>query len=203
MILVTGFERWEEVPDNPTSQIVEQLKANDVVGKVLPVSFSKAGLMVENLVKEYRPEAIINLGLAPERATIRVERVAINLIDARVPDNDGVKPVDEPIDPLGPVAYMATIPTREIVESVRSRGIPAFLSYSAGTYLCNFVMYKTLRTVDKLELGSMAGFIHVPYSSEIASEMDKPVPNLPLRTLLEAVKIALDVVRRAISSSRS
>ncbi len=199
MILITGFESWGDVPSNPTSELVEQLVSDEVAGEVLPVSFRRAGERLENLIRELRPEAVLNLGLAPERPVIRVERVAINLIDARIPDNDGDQPVDVPIDPDGPTCYLSTLPTREIVEAIRREGIPAFLSYSAGTYLCNYVMYKTLRILDIMGLGVPAGFIHVPYSSEMASKMNKPVPSLPLATIKRAVQVALDAIT---SSSR-
>ncbi len=194
MILLTGFESWGDVPSNPTSELVEQLASDEVVGEVLPVSFRRVGERLEELIRELKPEAVLNLGLAPERPVIRVERVAINLIDARIPDNDGEQPVDVPIDPDGPPCYFSTLPTREVVEALRREGIPAFLSYSAGTYLCNYVMYKTLRTLDVMGLRTPAGFIHVPYSSEMASKMDRPVPSLPLSTLERAVQIALDVI---------
>ena len=199
MILITGFESWGDVPSNPTSELVEQLVSDEVAGEVLPVSFKRAGERLENLIRELRPEAVLNLGLAPERPVIRVERVAINLIDARIPDNDGDQPVDVPIDPDGPTCYLSTLPTREIVEAIRREGIPAFLSYSAGTYLCNYVMYKTLRILDIMGLRIPAGFIHVPYSSEMASKMNKPVPSLPLATIKRAVQVALDAIT---SSSR-
>ncbi|MDK2383570.1 MAG: pyroglutamyl-peptidase I [Candidatus Korarchaeota archaeon] len=200
MILLTGFESGDDVPSNPTSELVEQLVRNEVVGEVLPVSFRRAGERLEKLIRELRPEAVLNLGLAPERPVIRVERIAINLIDARIPDNDGEQPVDVPIDPDGPPCYFSTLPTREIVGALRGEGIPAFLSYSAGTYLCNYVMYKTLRTLDIVGLRVPAGFIHIPYSSEMASKMDKPVPSLPLSTIKRAIQIALDVIT---SSSRA
>lgn len=199
MILITGFESWGDVPSNPTSELVEQLVSDEVAGEVLPVSFRRAGERLENLIRELRPEAVLNLGLAPERPVIRVERVAINLIDAKIPDNDGDRPVDVPIDPDGPTCYLSTLPTREIVEAIRREGIPAFLSYSAGTYLCNYVMYKTLRILDIMGLRIPAGFIHVPYSSEMASKMNKPVPSLPLATIKRAVQVALDAIT---SSSR-
>ncbi len=203
MILLTGFKRWSDIPENPTEQLVRELCEGDVMGRILPVSFSRAGSIIKNLIEKYEPDAILNLGLAPGRAAIRVERIAINLIDTIIPDNDDVKPVDELIDADGPLAYMATIPTKRIINAIRSAGIPAFLSYSAGTYLCNYVMYRSLRTVDKLGLEAVSGFIHVPYSSEIASKVKKPVPSLSMSTLRKAIVIALEVIRKVISSYQS
>ncbi len=194
MILITGFESWGDVPSNPTSELVEQLVSDEVAGEVLPVSFRRAGERLENLIRELRPEVVLNLGLAPERPVIRVERVAVNLIDARIPDNDGEQPVDVPIDPDGPRCYFSTLPSRDIVEAIRREGVPAFLSYSAGTYLCNYVMYRTLRILDVMRLDAQAGFIHVPYSSEMASKMNKPVPSLPLATIRRAIQVTLDVI---------
>ncbi len=124
MILLTGFESWGDVPYNPTSELVEQLVSDELVGEVLPVSFRRAGERLEELIREIRPDAVLNLGLAPERPVIRIERVAINLIDARIPDNDGEQPVDLPIDPDGPPCYFSTLPTREIMEALREGGYP-------------------------------------------------------------------------------
>ncbi len=200
MILLTGFESWGKVPSNPTEELVEELSGDGVAGEVLPVSFRRAGERIEELIRELKPEAVLNLGLAPGSPVVRVERVAVNLMDARVADNDGFRPVDVPIDPQGPGCYFSTLPTREILEALRVRGIPAAISYSAGTFLCNFVMYRTLRILDLLGLRSPAGFIHVPYSTEIAAGMDRPVPSLPMDLLREAVEVALGVISSASQS---
>ncbi|RLG42640.1 MAG: pyroglutamyl-peptidase I, partial [Thermoproteota archaeon] len=152
---------------------------------------------------EVKPDIIINTGLAASRLVISIERVAVNIIDARTPDNDGLRPIDEPIDPEGPFAYPSTLPTRRILERLKSSGIPARLSYSAGTYLCNFVMYLSLRTVDKMGMRTLAGFIHVPYTPDLAAKKEKPAPSMSLDLIRRAVEIALEESSTELSKIRS
>ena len=195
--LITGFEKWGEEPGNPTERLVsifDGKKVNDIeiYGFLLPVAFNRARKEIVSKIEEIEPDIIINTGLAASRLVISIERVAVNIIDARRPDNDGVRPIDEPIDPEGPFAYPSTLPTRRIFERLKSSGIPAKLSYSAGTYLCNFVMYLSLRTVDKLGMQSLAGFIHVPHTPDLAAKKDKPAPSMSIDLMEKALKIALE-----------
>ena len=195
--LVTGFEKWGEEPGNPTEKLVKLLDGRKLGGieiytHLLPVSFKRAREEIVSKIKEVKPDIIINTGLAASRLVISIERVAVNIIDARTPDNDGLRPIDEPIDPEGPFAYPSTLPTRRILERLKSSGIPARLSYSAGTYLCNFVMYLSLRTVDKMGMRTLAGFIHVPYTPDLAAKKEKPAPSMSLDLIRRAVEIALE-----------
>jgi len=118
-----------------------------------------------------------------------------------VPDTEGATPWDEPIDPGGSPAYRLTLPAGEIVRVLRGEGIPARLSHHAGTFLCNYVAYLVMREIDSLGLESLAGFIHVPYSSEVASRMDREVPSLPGATLRRAVDVAIELTRAAVGGS--
>ncbi len=194
--LVTGFEKWGEEPGNPTEILVNRLNGSriddvEIYGLLLPVSFNRARKEIVSKIREMRPDIIICTGLAASRLVISIERVAVNIIDARKPDNDGVRPIDETIDPEGPFAYPSTLPTRKILERLKYNGIPAKLSYSAGTYLCNFVMYLSLRMIDKLRIQSLAGFIHVPHTPDLAAKKDKPVPSMSIELMEKAIKIAL------------
>lgn len=195
--LVTGFEKYGDEPGNPTERLVKILDGKKV-GEVeikaflLPVSFKRARKEIMTIIEELRPKIIVNTGVAPSRVAVSIERVALNLIDAKRPDNDGLRPVDEPIDPEGPFAYPSTLPTRRIYERLRASGIPATLSYSAGTYLCNFVMYLSLRTVDRLGMRSLSGFIHFPHTPDLAAKKEKPTPSMPMNLMEKTVKIAIE-----------
>ncbi|BAA29685.1 206aa long hypothetical pyrrolidone-carboxylate peptidase [Pyrococcus horikoshii OT3] len=202
-ILLTGFEPFGGDDKNPTMDIVEALSERipEVVGEILPVSFKRAREKLLKVLDDVRPDITINLGLAPGRTHISVERVAVNMIDARIPDNDGEQPKDEPIVEGGPAAYFATIPTREIVEEMKKNGIPAVLSYTAGTYLCNFAMYLTLHTSATKGYPKIAGFIHVPYTPDQVLEK-KNTPSMSLDLEIKGVEIAIRVAQSALHSSQ-
>ena len=204
---MTGFEKWGKEPGNPTEALVGSIQGSplpgfEIAAEVIPVSFSRASDLIEGLVLKTKPDIVLNLGLAPKRPIVNVERIAINLIDARKPDNDGAQPKDVPIDPGGPTAYLATLPTREILEELRGNKIPAALSYSAGTYLCNFVMYKTLRMIDIRGLSSIAGFIHVPYTPDLAVRRDEPAASMPMSLLRKTVEVSLRASAEKLTGER-
>lgn len=171
-ILVTGFESYGGYEINPTERLVRDLQGVlgslhpevRIVTSVLPVSFRSAGEVLLKLLREERPQIYVGTGLRPGSTFIAVERVALNIKDARYPDNAGEQPVDEPIDPEGPAAYFSTLPVKSIVRKLREEGIPAAVSYSAGTYLCNYVMYLALHHSARYEIPVRAGFVHVPFS---------------------------------------
>ncbi len=192
-ILLTGFGTWGDVPANPTEELVKGLESPEILTLVLPVSYRKAGEVIRGAIRRERPDAVISLGLAPKSASIKVERIALNVAHSETPDSDGLTPWDEPIDPEGPLAYALTLPASEIVRRLRAEGIPARLSHHAGTFLCNYVAYWAAREVDRLGLSVPVGFIHVPFSSEIAAEMDREVPSLPMSALRRAVEVAIKV----------
>jgi len=194
-ILITGFEPYGGEDYNPSGEIAEKmngeiLNGHKILGVKLPVSFKRVGEILESNISDSNPSVILNLGLAPRTAHIRVERVAINIMDGG-PDNDGYRAIDEPIVPNGPAAYFSTLPIRRIVEALRSTGIPSAISNSAGTFLCNYVMYRTLHFIHINGWNVKAGFIHLPYTSrQVAGKTVRfPPPSLPFTMLVEAVKI--------------
>lgn len=197
-ILLTGFGPFGEEDVNPSSTVAieasRRLREAGYEAKALelPVSYRRAGQMIENAVAEYKPWLAIALGLYGGVTHVRVERVALNIMDFSTSDVDGAQPVDEPVDPEGPPAYFSSIPTRRVVERLRAEGIPAALSYSAGTYLCNYVMYKLLRLSDVRGAPVRAGFIHLPYTPELASRKKGLPPSLPLELQVKAVLIAVE-----------
>lgn len=133
---------------------------------------------------------MICVGLAAGRACISLERIAINVDDARIPDSDGSQPVDEPIVADGPAAYFATLPIKSMLAGLREAGFPAEISQTAGTYVCNHVFYGLMHALRKRRK-VRAGFIHIPYSPEQASIADSP--SLPVETVADALRLALRI----------
>ena len=157
----------------------------ELIKHEIPTEFDASGAALHKLLTELRPDAVLCVGQYGGANCIRVERVAINLRDARIADNAGKQPTDEPVVAGGPDAYFATIPTREIVDALRERGIPAQLSYSAGTFVRNNLLYSALR----------CGFVHVPYLPEQAKDGNAPSMGLALMT--KALEIAAEVIVEA------
>jgi len=195
---VTGFEPFGDEQENPSARAAELAAAElaragfDARSAVLPVSFKRCGEALAQLLERLKPGVAVALGLAGGITHVRLERVAINLADASRPDNDGAQPVDEPIDPQGPAAYFSTLPLRRILERLKGEGVPAAISNSAGTFLCNYAMYLLLRHADLHGYPRRAGFIHLPYTPEIAVRKPGPPPSLPLSLQVKAIVVAVE-----------
>ncbi|MFA4661911.1 pyroglutamyl-peptidase I [Pyrococcus kukulkanii] len=194
-VLVTGFEPFGNEKINPSWEAVkllpDEIEGATVVKKLLPVTFNGVRRILPELILKEKPDVVISTGLAGGRPTITVERVAINIMDSTMPDNEGYKPEDEPIFEDAPTAYFSTLPIKKIVKALRENGIPALVSNTAGTYVCNTAMFTALHTIAKHGLNAKAGFIHVPYSHEQA--LDKPRPSMALETIAKAIEIAIRV----------
>lgn len=189
-ILVTGFDAFNGEKINPASLIIDKLReevsGHKIEKLLLPTSFYKAGEILEKEIDKLRPDIIISLGQAGGRSEITVERVAINIADASIPDNDGNMPIDEKIKKDGENAYFSTLPIKAIVENLKKEEIPASVSNSAGTYVCNFIMYNDLYYASKYK-NMTAGFIHVPYLP--AQVLDKRgVASMSLENMVRAVE---------------
>ena len=200
IILVTGFEPFDGDAINPSQDIVRRLHGRviagrPIVGGVLPCVFGSARRQLARLLKEARPELVICLGLAGGRDGLSLERVALNVDDARIPDNAGFLPVDQPIVRGGPVAYWTGLPIKAIVDALRARGLPAHVSQTAGTFVCNHVFYALMHRLRRLK-GVRGGFIHVPW---LPAQAPPGQPCLPLETMVEGIEIA---VRVSLSSRR-
>lgn len=192
-ILVTAFEPFGGDTVNPTMEVLLQLQPREGLSRlVLPVTFAGAGAELARALEALRPDAVLSLGLAGGRDRITPERIAINLDDARIADNDGFQPVDLPIVPGGPDAYFSTLPVREIARRIGALGIPAGLSLSAGTYVCNHVMYMALHLARVHYPGMRCGFLHVPYMDEMPHDASKP--SMPLRDIVRAVEEAVRTI---------
>ena len=197
-VLVTGFEPFAGASVNPSAEVAKRLDGRRIGGMevraaVLPVQHVRAAAAVRSLAEAHDPVAIVHLGLAEGRAQVALERVAINVMDYSIPDNDGFQAHDEPCVAGGPAAYFATLPLRAMLEAMRAAGTPVYLSASAGTYLCNFVMYPTLHTLAGRPDPPRAGFVHLPLLPSMVSCEDFREPSLDLGLMLRAVEAALEV----------
>jgi pyroglutamyl-peptidase len=197
-ILVTGFEPFGGFGRNPSAEIATALDGTaiagcPVVGCVLPVALDGLDAALDRALAGVDPVAVVALGLAGGEAAICLERVAVNLADFSIPDNAGLQVHERKLDPTGPDARATRLPVRAIRERLLGQGIPARLSNSAGTYLCNAVMYRLL---GRLLPHVPAGFIHLPHLPAEAARLmadgeRDPVPSMALEIQREAVALAL------------
>ena len=203
-LLITGFQPFDGESVNPALEVAKGLQGKtingyEVIAREIPVVRFEALKAVQAAIEELQPNAVITIGQAGGRPDITVERVGINIDDFRIPDNKGNQPIDEPVVTGGPVAYWATLPIKKMVANVKAQGIPASVSNSAGTYVCNHLLYGLLhyRTTQG-KTAIPAGFIHIPYLPEqmaVRSGKDAQVATMSLDTLLkgfEAMIAALD-----------
>ena len=204
VILVTGFERFGPHTVNPSQELAKLLDGRRigncaVAGAVLPVHHFETARHVSLLLAEMAPVAVVHLGLAEGRARLALERVALNVMDYRLPDNAGYRAEGEPCAPEGPAAYLASLPLPEILAALTAEGIPAYVSNTAGTYLCNQTLYSTLHEIALRELTARAGFVHLPLLPTMvaASGLDQPSMDLPL--MLRGVETALRVVAETVA----
>lgn len=193
-VLITGFEAFDGATVNPSAQIAAALDGRviagrRVVGAVLPCVFGGSVVELKRWLGEVRPELVICVGQAGGRADITPERVAINVDDARIADNAGAQPVDVPVVRGGPAAYWSTLPIKAIVATWRERAIPASVSQTAGTFVCNHVFYGLMRALARRK-GVRGGFVHVPFLPEQAARGE---PSLALDTMIEALAVAVEV----------
>jgi len=198
-ILLTGFNPFGTVKINPSQLVVETLAQRparplgaDLVTEILPTAYIEAGDRITHLIRHHRPDSIICLGVAEGTPAIRLERVALNLDDAELPDNTGLLRQGSPIVLDGPAAYWSTLPLEQMRRALARQGIPAAISNHAGTYLCNHVFYRARHEVEQLRLPSPCGFIHLPALLEPAAGRVPPAPGLPLAVMLEAIDCCLN-----------
>lgn len=194
-LLLTGFEPFLNFPVNPTAKIVEQLDGStlngyEIVGKILTVDFSKGGKQLLGEIADVQPDALISLGLAGGRYKITPERIAINCNDGEA-DNTGHVPNGEAIFEDGQDGLFSKLPIDEMVKRLTESGLPAGISNTAGTYLCNNVMYHGLYHFKKENPSAPSGFIHIPASHELAIK-HKGIPSWSDDDLMKAIKICIE-----------
>ena len=194
--LVTGFEPFGGDPINPALDALRRLPPRigplDIATRILPTVFGQALAALDDALATAEPDLVLCLGLAGGRAALSLERVAINIDDARIPDNAGQQPVDRPVVPGAPAAYFATLPIKAAVAALRTAGLPAAVSNTAGTFVCNHVFYGLLHRAATERPGLRGGFLHVPYLPGQAARYDF-APSMALDDIVRGIAIVLDV----------
>ena len=198
-IVVTGFEGFAHGTENPTLDVLDQLRAaNDIEGDLttvqMPVDANKLAEITSATLDELKPHIWISLGVAPGLSVIAVERIAANVMDFPIPDNVGTQYGGQPVFAAGPAGHMATLPVKAIATGLRASGIPAKVSNSPSTFLCNQMMYTVLQLIAEKGMATRAGFIHVPAHPSYVAKQVYPfveMPSMSLELMTAAVKSAM------------
>ncbi|MFH8571907.1 pyroglutamyl-peptidase I [Streptomyces sp. NPDC017993] len=190
-VLLTGFEPFDGESTNPSWQAVRAAAAEppaglEIVAAELPCVYGAARVALRDAIEEARPEIVVCVGQAGGRPDITVERLAVNVDDARIPDVSGARPVDEVIVPGGPAAYFSTLPIKACVAAVRAAGLPASVSNTAGTFVCNHVFYGLAHLIATELPDIRGGFVHVPFAPE--QVLDRGRPSLPVASVAQALR---------------
>lgn len=195
-ILITGFEPFGGDRLNPSREVARELDGRGVaghtiVGRCLPCAFGAAPAALQALIDELRPRLVIALGLAGSRSAVSIERIAVNLIDARIADNAGEQPIDLPVVPGAPAAYFASLPVKAMLAGLREAGLAAEVSHTAGTFVCNQVFYALMHRL-RAWPQARGGFIHLPPLPEHAALHPGGRP-MPLDEQVRAVLLAATI----------
>ena len=196
-ILVTGFDPFGGEKINPALEAVKSLPSEihgaEIHWVEIPTVFYKAADVLETAIVRFQPDAVLCIGQAGGRASLTPERVAINQDDARIPDNQGNQPIDTPIRLDGHAAYFSTLPIKAMVQSIKEEGLPATVSNTAGTFVCNHLMYQALYLADKKFPDMRAGFMHIPYMTE--QVVNKPnTASMCLRDIVRGIEAAIRAI---------
>lgn len=216
--LVTGFEGYGGRGRNPAGETAMALHGQTVggvkvIGQRLPVSFKKLAAGLTGAMDEVKPDIVISLGLWPGEPVIRLERVGINVADFEIADNEGTRLTDAPVSGNGAPAVLATLPNREIRDAILAAGIPARISSTAGTFLCNATLYTTLSHAEQKKRPPLTGFMHVPYLPEQVAELLQSVEDerkleqhqradtasMELSTMVRALEIAIATAAKRLN----
>jgi pyroglutamyl-peptidase len=201
-VLLTGFDPFGDESINPSWLAAERLHGaviagHRIVGVQLPTSFARAPRILRAAIRKHAPALILCIGQAGGRAQISLERIAVNIEDARIADNDGAQPIDIPIVRSGPAAYFTTLPIKSMLAALRTANIPIEISQTAGTFVCNHVFYALMRALAAKPAHSRprGGFIHIPYLPDQTKERSG-TPDIPLDTVIDALRIMIEVALR-------
>lgn len=196
-ILITGFDPFENETINPAWESIKLLPSiinkAEIIKLQLPTIFNDSIKILLDGIKKFKPEIVLCIGQAGKRFDITVERVAINLNDARIKDNKGNQPIDTKIYENGNAAYFSSLPIKTMVEYIKKKNIPASVSNSAGTFVCNHIMYGLLYNIDKYSIAKKGGFIHIPYIPK--QVMDKPnTPSMDINLIVKGLEAAIKAI---------
>jgi pyroglutamyl-peptidase len=199
-VLLTGFDPFGGEAINPAIESVRKLEGeviedHEVVALEVSTVFDKSIQELKNAIDEVKPGLVICVGQAGGRAHISVERIAINVNDARIPDNAGNQPVDTPVIEAGPAAYWSTLPIKAMVEALKNKGIPAMVSQTAGTFVCNHIFYGLMHELHTKQTLVRGGFIHIPFLPEQAAKKPEQ-PSMALDIIAEGLQIAVETAVR-------
>jgi pyroglutamyl-peptidase len=195
-LLLSGFEPFDGDPVNPSGEVVKQLDGRVIAGcavrgVILPVQHEAARAIVAPLLRAPELAGVLHLGLAGGRARIALERVAVNVMDYTRPDAHGQRLCDVACAPDGPPAYFSTLPLREMLAALAAEGIPAYVSNTAGTFLCNDISYTTLHALARRGLAIPTGFMHLPFLPSMVTAHDREEPSMDVTMMTRAVEIVL------------
>ena len=197
-IIVTGFDPFGGEKINPSIECVKalpEIEGVELIRLELPTVFKESAKRLNEVINDVKPDAVLSVGQAGGRAGITMERIAINVNDARIPDNISQQPIDEEIQVEGEAAYFSTLPIKRIVKAIREAGISAEVSNSAGTFVCNHIMYQALFAATKADKPFKAGFMHIPFIPEQTTDK----PSLSLDKSTKALQIAIETIRDYIN----
>lgn len=193
-VLITGFEPFGGELVNPALEAVMRVRQKidhiEVIKAKLPVVFHQSISVLQGLIESHSPNVVICVGQAGGRTAITLERIGINVDDARISDNEGNTPVDQKINPNGPDAYFSTLPIKAIVKAINECGIPANVSNTAGTYVCNHILYGLCDYIVSNSLEIKGGFIHVPFAPEQVIK-NPGQPSMAIDNIVSAIEIAI------------
>lgn len=195
-VLLSGFEPFGSESVNPALEVIKELAKEEMenvelIILQLPVVFRKAFEILITKINDNVPDLILSIGQSGGSAGILVEKVGININNAKIPDNEGNKPIDKLITREGPAAYFTTIDIRKSVNNLKKAGIPVAVSYSAGTYVCNDLIYGVLHYLNTSNINLKYGFIHVPFLPQQVTIKKQVVPSMSLSIIKEAIKILI------------
>ena len=200
-ILLCAFDPFGGESINPALEAVKKVSFDGAFVEKLevPTVFYKSVKTVNAKIDEIRPDAVIMIGQAGGRDKITPERVAINISDAKIDDNEGNRPIDEPIEQGAPAAYFSTLPIKQIVCKLENENIPSAISNTAGTFVCNHLMYGVLHHIALCGYKTLAGFVHIPYLPEQTVGKEN-MPSLPLEISVRGIELMLKVVAEQMSA---
>lgn len=196
-ILVTGFDPFGGEKINPAIESVKRLPDTilnaEIIKLEIPTVYMKSLEAIDNAIEKYNPDVILSIGQAGGRPDITVERVGINIDDYRIPDNEGNQPIDKPIFEDGKLAYFSKLPIKAMVENIQKNNIPASVSNTAGTFVCNHVLYGVAYLLDKKYSNKKSGFIHIPFLPEQVIDK-RGQASMSLNDIVKGLKAAIEAI---------